>query len=144
MSIYGDKYINNNAKKMYTNMNLAYSDNVYFPESLLNQWLNVSSVMVTCSLVFYHMSRVKSIKMEPYLAKLIATGLIIISTSYTIYALIPYNKRMDFIIKKCSELNECPDDQVEELKFLKKSYMILGLTTFMIQCVIVYLVVTHI
>ena len=144
MSIYGDKYITNNAKKTYANMDLAYSDNVYFPESLLNQWLNVSSVMVTCSLVFYHMSRVKSIKMEPYLAKLIATGLIIISTSYTIYALIPYNKRMDFIIKKCSELNECPDDQVEELKFLKKSYMILGLTTFMIQCVIVYLVITHI
>jgi len=144
MSIYGDKYITNNAKKTYANMDLAYSDNVYFPESLLNQWLNVSSVMVTCSLVFYHMSRVKSIKMEPYLAKLIATGLIIISTSYTIYALIPYNKRMDFIIKKCSELNECPDDQVEELKFLKKSYMILGLITFMIQCVIVYLVITHI
>jgi len=90
------------------------------------------------------MSRVKSIKVEPYLAKLIAMGLIIISTSYTIYALIPYNKRMDFIIKKCSELNECPDDQVEELKFLRKSYMILGLTTFMIQCVIVYLVITHI
>ena len=144
MSIYGDKYITNNAKKTYANMDLVYSDNVYFPESLLNQWLNVSSVMVTCSLVFYHMSRVKSIKMEPYLAKLIATGLIIISTSYTIYALIPYNKRMDFIIKKCSELNECPDDQVEELKFLKKSYMILGLITFMIQCVIVYLVITHI
>jgi|SaaInlV_150m_DNA_2_1039686.scaffolds.fasta_scaffold00105_26 hypothetical protein len=144
MSIYGDKYITNNAKKTYANMDLAYSDNVYFPESLLNQWLNVSSVMVTCSLVFYHMSRVKSIKVEPYLAKLIAMSLIIISTSYTIYALIPYNKRMDFIIKKCSELNECPDDQVEELKFLKKSYMILGLTTFMIQCVIVYLVITHI
>ena len=124
MSIYGDKYINNNAKKMYTNMNLAYSDNVYFPESLLNQWLNVSSVMVSCSLVFDHMSRVKSIKMEPYLAKLIATGLIIISTSYTIYARIPDNKRMDFIIKKCSELNECPDDQVEELKFRNKAYII--------------------
>jgi hypothetical protein len=144
MSIYGDKYITNNAKKTYVNMDLAYSENVYFPESLLNQWLNVSSVMVTCSLLFYHMSRVKSIKVEPYLAKLIAMGLIIISTSYTIYALIPYNKRMDFIIKKCSELNECPDDQVEELKFLRKSYMILGLTTFMIQCVIVYLVITHI
>ena len=144
MSIYGDKYITNNAKKTYVNMDLAYSENVYFPESLLNQWLNVSSVMVTCSLLFYHMSRVKSIKVEPYLAKLIAMGLIIISTSYTIYALITYNKRMDFIIKKCSELNECPDDQVEELKFLRKSYMILGLTTFMIQCVIVYLVITHI
>ena len=144
MSIYGDKYITNNAKKTYVNMDLAYSENVYFPESLLNQWLNVSSVMVTCSLLFYHMSRVKSIKVEPYLAKLIAMGLIIISTSYTIYALIPYNKRMDFIIKKCSELNECPDDQVEELKVLRKSYMILGLTTFMIQCVIVYLVITHI
>ena len=144
MNKYEDKYITNNAKKMYTNMDLAYSDNVYFPESLLNQWLNVSTVMVTSSLLFYHMSRVKSIKVEPYLAKLIAMSLIIISTSYMIYALVPYNKRMNFIIKKCSELDECPDDQVEELKFLKKSYMILGLTTFMIQCMIVYVVVTNI
>ena len=91
MSKYEDKYITNNAKKMYTNMDLAYSDNVYFPESLLNQWLNVSTVMVTSSLLFYHMSMVKSIKVEPYLAKLIAMSLIIISTSYMIYALVPYN-----------------------------------------------------
>jgi len=142
--MYEDEYITDNAKKKYTKMNLAYSDNVYFPESLLNQWLNVSSVMVTSSLLFYHMSMVKSIKVQPYLAKLIAMSLIIISTSYMIYALIPYNKRMDFIIKKCSELDECPDDQVEELKILKKSYMILGLITFTIQCVIVYLVITNI
>jgi hypothetical protein len=144
MSSHVDKYITNNAKKMYTNMDLAYSDNVYFPESLLNQWLNVSTVMVTSSLLFYHMSRVKSIKVEPYLAKLIAMGLIIISTCYMIYALVPYNKRMNFIINKCTEIDECPDNQVNELKILKNSYLILGLITFIIQCVIVYLLVTNI
>lgn len=144
MNRYEDKYIINNTKKMYTNMDLAYSDNVYFPESLLNQWLNVSTVMVTSSLLFYHMSMVKSIKVEPYLAKIIAMSLIIISTSYMIYALIPYNKRMNFIINKCTEIDECPDDQVNELKILKNSYMILGLGTFIVQCTIVYLVITNI
>ena len=142
--MYEDKYKTNNAKMAYINMDLAYSDNVYFPESLLNQWLNVSTLMVTSSLLFYHMSRVKSIKVEPYLAKLIAISLLIISTCYMIYALIPYNKRMNFIIKKCSKINECPDNQIEELKILQTSYMILGIVTFIIQCVIVYLVITNI
>ena len=143
MSVYVDNYITNNAKNKYTNMDLAYSDNVYFPESLLNEWLDVSTAMVTSSLLFYHMSKVHSIKVEPYLAKLIAMGLLIVSTCYMIYALIPYNKRMNFIIKKCSDLDECPDDQVDELRFLKKSYMVLGISTFIIQSVIVYLVFTN-
>jgi hypothetical protein len=130
--------------KDYTNIDLAYSDNVYFPESLLLGWLNVSAVMVTSSLLFYHMSRVHSIKVEPYLAKLIAMCLIIVSTLYMIYALIPYNKRMNFIIKKCAVLNECPDEQVSELKILKQSYMFLGIITSCIQCIIVYLVFTNI
>ena len=51
---------------------------------------------------------------------------------------------MNFIIKKCSVLNECPDEQVSELQILKKSYMFLGIITSVIQCIIVYLVFTNI
>ena len=138
--------INNtdNINKKYTENDLAYSDQVYFPESLLIGWFNVSAVMVTSSLLFYHMARVHSIKVEPYLAKLIAMCLITISTLYMIYALIPYNNRMNFIIKKCAVLDECPDEQVSELQMIKKSYMLLGIVTSTIQCIIVYLVFTNI
>ena len=90
------------------------------------------------------MSRVKSLKVKPYLAKFVSIGLIVISTSYMIYALIPYTKRMDYTIKKCIKMNECSDSQTQELKILKASYLFLGLLTILIQAVIVYLVVTTI
>ena len=125
-------------------MDLAFSEDIYFPESLLTGWLNVSGVILTTSLVFYHMSRVKSIKVEPYLAKIIAIGLIVISTGYMMYALIPYTKRMNYNIDKCIRLKECSDEQATELKILKWSYMILGLITLTIQCSITYLVISTI
>jgi len=122
-------------------MDLAYSEDIYFPESLLSGWLNVSGVILTTSLVFYHMSRVKSIKVEPYLAKIIAIGLIVISTCYMMYALVPYTKRMNYNINKCIQLKECSDEQTTELKILKWSYLLLGLITLIIQYTITYLVV---
>ena len=125
-------------------VDLAFSEDIYFPESLLSGWLNVSGVILTTSLVFYHMSRVRSIKVEPYLAKIIAIGLIVISTGYMMYALVPYTKRMNYNIDKCIRLNECSDEQTTELKLLKWSYMILGLITLAIQCSITYLVISTI
>ena len=81
---------------MTTETNVAYSQNVYFPESLLDGWLSVSAVLLTTSLLFYHMSRVKSLKVRPYLAKVVSVGLILISTAYMIYALIPYTRTNEF------------------------------------------------
>ena len=123
---------------------LAYSDKVYFPESLLDGWLAVSAVLLTTSLLFYHMSRVKSIKVKPFLAKIICIGLIVISTAYMCYALLPYTKRMNYTIKLCKQLHECSDEQMSELIILKWSYLFLGGATLIIQSVIMYLVFTTI
>jgi hypothetical protein len=129
---------------MTTETNVAYSQNVYFPESLLDGWLSVSAVLLTTSLLFYHMSRVKSLKVRPYLAKVVSVGLILISTAYMIYALIPYTKRMDFNIAECEKINDCGADQTQELKLLKWSYLTLGGFTVLFQAIIVYLVTTTI
>ena len=129
---------------MTSKTDLAYSDDVYFPESLLDGWLSVSAVLLTTSLLFYHMSRVKSLKVKPFIAKIISIGFIIVSTAYLLYALYPYTQRMNFTIKKCIKMNECSDSQTQELKILKASYLFLGLLTILIQAVIVYLVVTTI
>jgi hypothetical protein len=128
----------------YGKYDLAYSDRVYFPESLLDGWLAVSSVLLTTSLLFYHMSRVKSIKVEPLLAKVICIGLIAISTAYMFYALLPYTKRMNYTINLCKQLDECSDEQTKELNILKWSYLFLGGFTLIIQCIIIYLVFTTI
>ena len=129
---------------MTSKTNVAYSQNVYFPESLLDGWLSVSAVLLTTSLLFYHMSRVKSLKVRPYLAKVVSVGLILISTAYMIYALIPYTKRMNFNIAECEKIDDCGDDQTVELKLLKWSYLTLGGFTVLFQLVIVYLVTTTI
>ena len=60
----------------YLNKNLAFSESTYNPEDLLSEWISVSSILLTTSLLFYHMSRVNSLKVNPYLAKIVAIGLI--------------------------------------------------------------------
>ena len=132
------------SNKQFGQYDLAYSDNVYFPESLLDGWLAVSAVLLTTSLLFYHMSRVKSIKVEPFLAKIICIGLIVISTAYMCYALLPYTKRMNYTINLCKKLDECSSEQVRELNILKWSYLFLGIFTLIIQSIIMYLVFTTI
>lgn len=129
---------------MTTATNIAYSQNVYFPESLLDGWLNVSAVLLTTSLLFYHMSRVRSLKVRPYLAKIVSVGLILISTSYMLYALVPYTKRMNYNIKQCENIHDCGAEQTRELKILKWSYLTLGGFTVLFQGIIVYLVTTTI
>jgi len=87
---------------------IAYSDEIYFPESILTQWLNLSAILLTCSLLFYHMSHsnTKYIKIHPYYTKIISIGLFL-STGYMINALYPYISRMNHNIKKCKYNNEC-------------------------------------
>jgi hypothetical protein len=129
---------------MLDEVDLAYSQNVYLPESLLDGWFSVSAVLLTTSLLFYHMSRVKSLKVKPYLAKTVAVGLILISTAYMVYALVPYTKRMNNTIYRCGKMHNCPDNQITELKILKWSYLTLGVITLIFQLIIVYLVTTTI
>ena len=120
--------------------NLAYSSKVFNPEDLLSNWLAVSGVILTTSLLFYHMSRVKSLKVKPYLAKTIAISLILLSTFYLIYALYPYYKRMNFVVESCNANKLCPKDQSIEVNILKYSYLGLGFLTVIIQLLVVYLV----
>ena len=127
-----------------TNQNqvhLAYSDSVFSSVDLLSDWYAVSGVLLTTSLLFYHMSRVNSLKVAPYLAKTISIGLIIISTVYLVYALYPYTQRMNYTIKKCKSLQNCSDEQTYELTILKNSYLGLGLVSVLLQLLIVYLVI---
>tara|TARA_E500000178_G_scaffold334743_1_gene370942 strand:- start:446 stop:844 length:399 start_codon:yes stop_codon:yes gene_type:complete len=128
----------------YLNKNLAFSESTYNPEDLLSEWISVSSILLTTSLLFYHMSRVESLKVNPYLAKIVSIGLIFISTVYLIYAMYPYNKRMNFTISECKRLKDCTSDQVEEILLLKRSYLSMGISTILLQFIIVFIVVTTI
>ena len=126
----------------YLKVDLAFSDSMYSPEDLLSDWMAVYGVIFTTSLLFYHMSRVNSLKVNPYLAKFIS--LIILSTLYLAYALIPYTQRMNFVEEECRKMKECNQDQIDNIRFVKNSYISFGISAIIIQVLIVYIVVTTI
>ena len=43
-------------------------DNLWMPEDIYCQWMGVSFLITTSSLLFYHMTRVKSIEMNQKIA----------------------------------------------------------------------------
>ena len=128
----------------YLKVDLAFSDSMYSPEDLLSDWMAVYGLILTTSLLFYHMSRVNSLKVNPYLAKFVSISLIVISTFYLTYALIPYTQRMDFVEDECKRLKECHQSQIDNIRFVKNSYLSFGIAAIAIQILIVYIVVTTI
>ena len=86
---------------------LGFSDKMYIPEQVVIEWLNLSAIITTYSLVFYNMARSGSLKVHPSLAIFISISLILISTAYMIYSLIPYSKRMTFLANTCKKSQKC-------------------------------------
>lgn len=121
---------------------IAYSDSVYSPESLFANWLNLSYVLLTTALLFYHMSRVNSIKASPKLAAFVAASLVIISTLYMLYSLAPYIDRMNHVIRKCKRNKICSNNHLNIIISERNSYVILGILTSIIQIIITWLIVS--
>lgn len=121
--------------------NIGFSEKMYVPEDVLIAWLNLSAIITTYSLVFYNMARTGSLKIHPYLAIFISISLILISTAYMIYSLIPYSKRMTFLANTCKKMKECSDEQYEHIKSITNVYLFLGGLTSVIQIFVTYLIV---
>tara|TARA_B100001093_G_C26675979_1_gene948313 strand:- start:561 stop:1025 length:465 start_codon:yes stop_codon:yes gene_type:complete len=64
------------------------------PEILLSQWTAASFVLMTTSLLFYHMTRVSSLEMNPRIAGLISVAMIIMSIVFEVQALVVYVQRV--------------------------------------------------
>ena len=67
---------------------------VYNPELLLANWTNVSFILMTVSLLFYHMTRRRTLEMDRRLAGVFAISIIIMSVVFSIQSLIIYSKRL--------------------------------------------------
>ena len=67
---------------------------VYNPELLLANWTSVSFVLMTVSLLFYHMTRRKTLEMDRRLAGVFAVSIIIMSAVFAIQSLVVYAKRI--------------------------------------------------
>ena len=67
---------------------------VYNPELLLANWTSVSFILMTVSLLFYHMTRRRTLEMDRRLAGIFAVSIIIMSVIFAIQSLIIYSKRL--------------------------------------------------
>lgn len=97
-------------------------------EGNYSAWINVSIILLTASLVFYHMSNVKSIKVPRQFAAIISTGLIVINIVFTINSLIPYYTRTNQKLK---------NDKSEE-KIYRDVYFYSGIIFIIIEFLICF------
>jgi O-antigen ligase len=120
---------------------LGYSEKMYIPESILMGWFNLSAIITATSLIFYNLARKGAIKFDPFISKGISIGLILMSTFYMLYSLLPYHERMTYLANKCGKLKKCPDIQIEHINRIKNSYIISGGIMCIIQFFISYLII---
>jgi len=87
----------NNTKALPT---INEEGGVYNPELLLANWTNVSFILMTVSLLFYHMTRRRTLEMNRRLAGVFAISIIIMSVVFAIQSLVIYSKRLSRLKKK--------------------------------------------
>jgi hypothetical protein len=122
----------------------ALSDLTTHPEDLLSDWIDVSGLLLTTSILFYHMARSKTINVDPRLAKVVAISLILISTLYLVYGLMTYTQRMNQTVQNCREFKKCTDKQANQINSIKNTYIGIGIFTVFAQTLIVYIVLSTI
>ena len=115
-------------------------DNLYFPEELYSGWISNSLVLMTSSLLFYHMTMVKSLEMHPRIAGFFAVILILISVTYAISSIIPYYQRTDRFIKY-HDNDPKYAEQIAKEKSNKILYLVLGAILCTVQLGIAYVIV---
>jgi len=100
---------------------------IFNPELLLVNWTSTSFVLLTASLLFYHMTIVRSLEMPKRTAGIFAASLIILALIYLAQALFVYVKR----IKRMNVLRHRSVVQ-EELK-ISRLYFLTGVILVVVQ-----------
>ena len=115
---------------------VVYTEAVYAPEALLTEWLAVVFACMTSSLLFYHMTRLKTLVMDPRLAAIFACSLIAVCILYNLSSIIPYTTRMNHQLALASD-----PTTIYQLNQLKYTFLVLGIITTTIQlgiCMVIF------
>jgi uncharacterized membrane protein YidH (DUF202 family) len=110
---------------------------VWTSEALYSSWLNTSVILLTGSLVFYHMTRLKepTLKISPVLAAILVSFIIITDVCIGLAALIPYIVRTNRISQSISQ-----KDKGEE-KSIRVVYIMVGCSLILIELCVCILIV---
>ena len=105
-------------------------ERIWFPESLYNGWLEDSLVLMTASLLFYHMTRVESLEMDYRIAAFFSIALILISIGIGAVSLYPYYQRIGEVLD--NKESENIEQKSKEVQY-RLSYTIFGSILVFIQ-----------
>ena len=115
------------------------SSNVWFPENLYVEWLMASFILMTTSLLFYHMTRVKSLEMNSKISGIFAVTLILISVILAGVSIVPYYERISSAVEKPTP-EETPKEMKRENTY-KILYTTLGCCLMVIQLCIAFAII---
>jgi len=103
---------------------MEHSNSIWDPELLLAGWMAASFMLMTVSLLFYHMTKVSSLEMQSNIAGLFAVGLIFISAALCISGLTIYSKRIKQALKNRKNTKSTTNlDRENDYRIL---YIVLG------------------
>lgn len=102
----------------------------HFAEALLCNGVELSMMGLTSAMVFYHLSRTKTLKTDRRLS------VIIVCIAYLLISL--KNYRIKYLLDNCQ--NDCTNKEISFVNNIKKDNNILTIVLILIQLLIAYLV----
>ena len=112
--------------------------NLWGPEAQFSAWLSASFLLMTVSLLFYHMTRVQSLEMGPRVAGFFSVALILVAVTLTVMALWTYFVRVTELLE---DNNNRPLTSAERNeKQFKFVYLVTGILIVLIEvslCVVI-------
>ena len=119
---------------------LKYSGDEEFTEQLLANWIGVSLFGLTSAMLFYDLSRGKSLKVDTNLAVIITIVLLAIDIGYLFVSLRNYNNRINDILDICKNDKECTNKWEIEVNNKRQDNSVLTVILIVVQILIVYLI----
>ena len=116
------------------------SDSFYTPEALLSSWLNLSILILTTSMLFYHLNHVQSIKADKRIAAVVSISLLICGVMYAVISLRNYVPRVNDVILSCKADKDCPEAELNRMHITKTVNVAMTTVTLVIELVVAYLI----
>ncbi len=113
-----------------------YNYDMWTPEQIYAGWLGVSILVMTVSLLFYHMTKVSSIEMNSKIAGIFAVTLIVISGVLNIAAIITYWDRVSYTLDISDKHTRKNNENAYRIM-----YLVLGILYSLVQAGISYVII---
>lgn len=68
--------------------------NITEPESNFTAWIGNSIILMSASIILFHITKSKTLPMHKYAAAVVCIGLIFIDITFSLMAIVPYNTRI--------------------------------------------------